>query len=486
MSLHTLTAKEIAQGVRSKKFRASDVAKDALAAAKKENESLHSYITLLEKEAMDQAKAIDQKIENGESIGPLSGVPVAIKDNMMIEGVKTTCASKILGDYVAPYDAFVIEKLKKAGAVFIGKTNLDEFAMGSSTEHSAFGPTKNPWNQKCVPGGSSGGSAATVAARSVPLSLGSDTGGSIRQPASFCGVLGMKPTYGFVSRYGLVAFASSLDQIGPFAHDPGDLALALNVICGHDPQDSTSVNKEIPDFTKELKGSVKGLKIGIPKEYLLPGMDKEVEAAVRAVGETLRMQGADLMDISLPHTDSAVSVYYVIAPSEASSNLARFDGMRYGFRCEADGLIRQYELNRQQGFGPEVKRRIMIGTYSLSSGYYDAYYSKAQKVRTLIKQDFENAFKEVDLILAPTSPSPAFEFGEKINDPLQMYLSDVFSIPLNLAGLPGLNVPAGISTKGLPLGVQFLAPAFQDALLVRVAHSYLNETNWHKKAPPIK
>ena len=410
----------------------------------------------------------------------------ALKDNLMLTGARTTCASKILGNYIAPYDAHVIEKMKAEDAVFVGKTNLDEFAMGSSTENSAFGPSKNPWDTGRTPGGSSGGSAVAVATRTVPIALGSDTGGSIRQPASLCGVLGYKPTYGRVSRYGVIAFASSLDQIGPFTHTAEDLALCMNIISGKDERDSTSVDEPVPDFTKELGQNVKGLRIGIPKEYFVDGMDAEVKKAVMDAAETLKKMGATVTDISLPNSDSALAVYYILAPSEASSNLARFDGMRYGFRTpDAKNLIEQYALNRRDGFGAEVKRRIMIGTYALSSGFYDAYYSKAQKVRTLIKRDFDAAFANVDVILTPVSPTPAFKLGEKANDPLTMYLSDICTIPCNLAGIPGVSVPCGLTKSGLPIGVQFLGDLFKDNLLVRAASAYLAETGWHRKVPAL-
>lgn len=483
MDLHAQTAKEIAEGVKNKKFTARQVVESSLADIKKKS-GLNAYITVAEEHALKSADDVDRRLKEGKPAGPLAGVPVAIKDNIMIKGVKTTCASKIFGDYIAPYDAFVIQRLKDAGAVFVGKTNLDEFAMGSSTENSAFGVTRNPWNKDCIPGGSSGGSAATVATRSVPISLGSDTGGSIRQPASLCGILGMKPTYGQVSRFGVVAFASSLDQIGPFTHAPEDMALALNVISGHDAQDSTSIDKPVPDFTKEIGASVKGLRVGVPKEYFIQGIDPEVETAVRASADVLKKMGADVKEVSLPHSELALAVYYILAPSEASSNLARFDGMRYGFRNQsANNLIEQYGLNRRDGFGPEVKRRIMIGTYALSSGYYDAFYAKAQKVRTLIKQDFDEVFKSVDVVLTPVSPTPAFKIGEKTDDPLTMYLSDIFTIPCNLAGIPGISVPCGLSSKGLPIGVQFYANHFADNLLIRIADAYLKETGWHKKTP---
>jgi len=485
-ALHQKSAREIADGVNGKKFSAKEVATSSLTAIKKLNGQTNAYLTILEKEALVQAEAVDKKIASGANGGRLAGVPVALKDNLMLTGARTTCASKILGDYMAPYDAFVVKKMKDEGAVFMGKTNLDEFAMGSSTENSAFGPTRNPWDLARIPGGSSGGSAVAVATRTVPIALGSDTGGSIRQPASLCGVLGMKPTYGRVSRYGVVAFASSLDQIGPFTHNVEDMALALEVISGQDAADSTSVNEPVPDYSAELTKGVKGLRVGIPKEYFVEGMDPEVKTAVMLAADTLHELGAEVKPISLPNSDAALAVYYILAPSEASSNLARFDGMRYGFRTPgAVNLIEQYGLNRRDGFGPEVKRRIMIGTYALSSGYYDAFYSKAQKVRTLIKRDFDAAFAQVDLILTPVSPTPAFKLGEKVDDPLTMYLSDICTIPCNLAGIPGISVPCGLSSGDLPIGVQFYANLFQDQTLIRAAAAYLKATNWHKKIPAL-
>ena len=485
MELNQLSATEIADGVRSKKFSATDVVKASLAAIKKTN-TLNAYLSVAEQSALEAAKAVDSKIQAGLPAGRLAGVPVAIKDNMMVKGQPVTCASKILGNYVAPYDAHVIEKLLAEDAIMIGKTNLDEFAMGSSTENSAFGPTRNPWDSSRIPGGSSGGSAVAVATRTVPIALGSDTGGSIRQPASLCGILGMKPTYGRVSRYGVVAFASSLDQIGPFTHTAGDMALAMSVISGRDERDSTSVDKPVPDFSAEMNKSLKGLRIGIPKEYFVEGMDAEVEKAVMESAQVLKKMGAELKDISLPNSDSALAVYYILAPSEASSNLARFDGMRYGFRNpDAANLIEQYGMNRRDGFGPEVKRRIMIGTYALSSGYYDAFYSKAQKVRTLIKRDFDKAFADVDVILTPVSPTPAFKIGEKADDPLTMYLSDICTIPCNLAGIPGISVPCGFTNGKLPIGVQFYTNLFQDSLLLQVTNAYLKETGWHSRVPAL-
>lgn len=484
MDYAALSACDIAEGIKQKKFTAVEIARASLDAIKKHNKELNIYITVLDEMAIQMAEAVDKKVKDGAPLGALAGVPIAIKDNIMVKGSRTTCASKIFGNYIAPYDATVIARLRAADAVFVGKTNLDEFAMGSSTENSAFGPTKNPWDPACIPGGSSGGSAVAVATRTVPISLGSDTGGSIRQPASLCGILGMKPTYGRVSRYGLVAFASSLDQIGPFTNSAEDMAAVLSVLSGKDPHDSTSVDKGVPNFSNEVGSSVRGLKVGIPKEYFVDGMDEEVKKAVMESAQVLKKLGCELKDISLPNSDAALAVYYVLAPSEASSNLARFDGMRYGFRSEgANNLIEQYGFDRRDGFGPEVKRRIMIGTYALSSGYYDAYYAKAQKVRTLIKRDFDIAFKDVDLILTPVAPTPAFKMGEKTNDPLTMYLSDIFTIPCNLAGIPGISVPCGFSSKGLPIGVQYYADQFNDGLLLRLSHAYLRETGWHKKTP---
>jgi aspartyl-tRNA(Asn)/glutamyl-tRNA(Gln) amidotransferase subunit A len=412
MSSADLSAVEIAAGVLGKKFSATEVVNAALEKIKQTNPTLNAYVTIADEPARAAAKEIDARVAKGEKVGRLAGVPIAIKDNMMVRGLRTTCCSKILGDYIAPYDAHVIEQLKNEGAVFVGKTNMDEFAMGSSTEHSAFGPTKNPWDTSRIPGGSSGGSAVAVAARTVPISLGTDTGGSIRQPASLCGVLGMKPTYGRVSRYGAIAFASSLDQIGPFTHTPEDMALVMEILSAPDKRDSTCVQTPVPPYALEANKSVEGLRIGIPKEYFVEGTDPEVKKSVLDAAKTLEKMGCTLTDISLPMSEMALAVYYIIAPSEASSNLARFDGMRYGFRNNtASNLIEQYALNRRDGFGAEVKRRIMIGTYALSSGYYDAYYAKAQKVRTLIKRDFDNAFKNVDVILSPVAPTAAFKLG---------------------------------------------------------------------------
>jgi len=483
-ALHDLTARDIASQVRAKKLSAVEVAKHFLSRAKSRDGALKAFLSLRETEAMAEASAVDARIAQGKDPGPLAGVPIALKDNLCLTGSRTTCASKILENFTVPYDATVIEKLRSAGAVFIGKTNMDEFAMGSSTENSAFFTTKNPWDVTRIPGGSSGGSAAAVAARLAPLALGSDTGGSIRQPAALCGVVGLKPTYGRVSRFGLIAFASSLDQIGPFAWNVGDAALLLQVISGYDPKDSTSINRPVPDYGAALKNGVKGLRVGLPKEYFIDGMDPEVERAVRAAVKTMGSLGATVTEVSLPHTDAGLSVYYVLAPSEASSNLARFDGVRFGHRSpKAKNLLEQYELSRDEGFGPEVKRRIMLGAYALSSGYYDAYYLKAQKVRTLIKRDFDDVFKKVDLLLTPTTPTPAFKAGEKSDDPLKMYLSDVFTISCNLAGIPGLSIPCGFSTEGLPLGLQILGRPFEEERVMSAAQAYESATKW-VKAPP--
>ncbi len=468
-----LTAARIAAGVAGGDFSAEAVARAHFERIRALEPKVRAFVTLLEEPALAAARAIDAKRARGETLGRLAGVPVALKDNIQLEGVETTCSSKILKGHRAAYDADVVERLRREDAVFVGKTNLDEFAMGSSTENSAFFKTANPWDLGCVPGGSSGGSAAAVAAGFCALALGSDTGGSIRQPAAFCGVVGAKPTYGLVSRFGLVAFASSLDQIGPFARTVEDAALALSVIAGHDGRDSTSAEVPARDYVKALGGDLKGVRVGLPKEYFIEGTDPEVVASVRAAVETLKGLGASVVDISLPHTKYAISTYYLIAPAEASSNLARFDGIRYGLSApEARSLEEVYELTRGKGFGPEVKRRVMLGTYALSAGYYDAYYGKAQRVRTLIKDDFTEAFKTVDLIAAPTSPTAAFRFGERSADPMAMYLSDIFTIPSNMAGNASLNLPCGLTAKGLPVGLQLMADAFQEDLLLRASKAF--------------
>ena len=480
---HEWTARDIADRVKTKKISAQEVARAFLSRAKAWDKTVKAFLSLDEEKALAQARSVDDRLARGENPGPLAGVPVAIKDNMCVTGTRTTCASKILENFVANYDATAIARLREAGAVFIGKTNLDEFAMGSSTENSAYFTTKNPWDPTRVPGGSSGGSAAAVAARLAPLALGSDTGGSIRQPAALCGIVGLKPTYGRVSRFGLVAFASSLDQIGPFAWNTADAALLLGVVAGHDPRDSTSVQRPVPDYLARSADSIKGLRVGLPKEYFIDGMDPAVEKAVREAVKTLESLGATVREVSLPHTDAGLAVYYVLAPSEASANLARFDGVRYGHRsAKAANLLEQYELSRDEGFGPEVKRRIMLGTYALSSGYYDAYYLKAQKVRTLIKNDFDQAFQQVDVIVTPTAPTPAFKAGEKSDDPLQMYLSDVFTISCNLAGIPGLSLPCGFS-GGLPIGLQLLGRPFEEERVLAAARAYEEATAWVKTPP---
>jgi len=446
--------------------------------------SVRSYLTLAPETALAQAAEADQRRSAGED-QPLLGVPLAIKDVICVEGLPTTCGSRILEDYIPPFSATVAEKLRAAGAVLLGKTNTDEFAMGSSTENSAYFTTRNPWDLGRVPGGSSGGSAAAVAADLALGALGSDTGGSVRQPAAFCGVVGVKPTYGRVSRWGLVAFASSLDQIGCLTRDVGDAAVLLETISGYDPRDSTSMNVPVPHYTDALSGDVRGLRVGVPREYLGEGMQPEVEAAVREALATLSDLGAEIVDISLPHTDYALPVYYLIAPAEASANLARYDGMRYGLSIEGKDLWDSYRQTRGNGFGREVKRRIMLGAYALSAGYYDAYYLKAVKVRTLIRRDFDRALEQCDVLVAPTTPSTAFRIGEKVNDPLQMYLQDVFTLALSLAGLPGLSLPCGFDEAGLPIGLQIMGGAFDETTLLRVAHAYEQATDWHTRRPAI-
>lgn len=443
--------------------------------------SINAFITVTKEQALADAQAADQRIAAGDG-SPLTGIPVALKDIFLTDGVRTTCASKMLGNFVAPYDATAWAKMKAQGAVLLGKLNMDEFAMGSSCENSAFGPTRNPWNKEHIPGGSSGGSAAAIAAQQAVATLGTDTGGSIRQPASHCGCVGLKPTYGRVSRYGVIAYASSLDQVGPMTRDVTDAALLLGVIAGHDPKDSTSVDCPVPDYTAALARGAKGLKIGLPKEYFIDGLDPDVQQAMDQAIEVYRKLGAEFVEVSLPHTNYAVATYYLIATAEASSNLARYEGVRFGHRAkDTAGLIDLMMQSRSEGFGAEVKRRIMLGTYALSSGYYDAYYIKAQKVRTLIQQDFSEAFKSVDLLLTPVAPTPAFKIGEKTADPLQMYLSDIFTIPVNLAGICGISVPAGISSNGLPIGLQLLGRPFGEETILRAAFDFEQATQWHTK-----
>ena len=465
----------------NKEITAVALTEDVLARIDEVEGDVKAYLTITRDEALAQAKAVDEKIASGEEISFLEGIPGAIKDNICTKGIKTTCASKILENFVPPYDATAMTKIKAQNPVILGKLNMDEFAMGGSTENSAYHLTCNPWNTDCVPGGSSGGSAASVAAGTSIWALGSDTGGSIRQPASFCGVVGMKPTYGRVSRYGLVAYASSLDQIGPLTRDVTDCANILNIICGHDEMDSTSSEAEVPDFTKALVEDVKGLKIGLPKEYFVDGMDPEVEKTVRAAIEKYKELGAEIVEISLPHTKYAISAYYLIAPAEAATNLQRYDGVSYGERVESDDLVGMMTKTRTEKFGEEVKRRIVIGNYALSAGYYDAYYLKAMKVRTLVQQDYNEAFQKVDVIMAPTAPTPAFKIGEMVSDPLQMYLQDACTVPLNLAGLPGMSIPCGYSSQGMPIGLQIIGKALDEETIIRAAYTYEQSQNYHNE-----
>lgn len=486
MELTRLTIHELQQRIFRGEVSAAEVAEAYLRRIEEVEPKVKAYVTLAPEEALAQAATVDQKLRRGEPVGFLAGIPLAIKDVICTKGVRTTCSSRILETYVPPYDATVIQKLKDQDAVFLGKTNMDEFAMGSSTENSAFFKTRNPWDTDRVPGGSSGGSAAAVAADLCAGALGSDTGGSIRQPGAFCGIVGLKPTYGRVSRYGLVAFASSLDQIGPIAKDVFDGALLLNAIAGHDPLDSTSAALPVPDYTTFLRGEIKGVRIGIPSEYFVEGMDQEVEQAVWDAIRVLEGLGAEVEKVSLPHTEYALATYYLVAPAEASSNLARYDGVKYGYRtARSEDILEMYQRTRREGFGAEVKRRIMLGTYALSAGYYDAYYLKALKVRTLVKRDFDEAFKGFDVIVTPTSPTAAFRFGEKTEDPLQMYLSDIFTIPCNLAGLPGISIPCGFTREGLPIGLQVLGRPFEEGTILKVAYAYEQATEWHKRKPTL-
>lgn len=445
----------------------------ALGAAEKLNGTLNAFLEVSRKEAMKRAAQVDAIDQAGKAALPLAGIPIAVKDNICVRGMQASCGSRILGPYHPPYDATVIARLLAAGSLILGKTNCDEFAMGSSNENSAFGPVKNPWDVTRVPGGSSGGSAAAVAAGIVPAALGSDTGGSVRQPAAFCGVIGLKPTYGRVSRYGLVAFGSSLDQIGVLTRTAADAASVLQVIAGRDPHDATTADVAVPDYSAELNEDIKGLRLGVSQVLLGEGLSPEVRDAIEKAIEAYRDLGAEIVEIDLPHAQYAIAVYYIIATAEASSNLARFDGVRYGFRAEdAPALRNMYRKTRDEGFGPEVKRRIMLGTYVLSAGYYDAYYLKAQKVRTLLRQDFTSAFQKCDAVLTPTTPTPAFMFGEKVDDPLAMYLNDVFTVTANLAGLPGISIPCGLSPDGLPIGLQLLGPYWSEAKLLRLTQAY--------------
>jgi aspartyl-tRNA(Asn)/glutamyl-tRNA(Gln) amidotransferase subunit A len=485
MNLHSLTIHELQEKLKKKEFSSVELTESTLERIANVDEKIHSYITICRESALEEAKKADAQLRRKGSHSPLLGIPMALKDIFLTQGILTTCASKILHNFVPPYDATVVKKLKVAGAVTLGKTNMDEFAMGSSNENSTFAITCNPWKLDCVPGGSSGGSAAAVAADECIAALGTDTGGSIRLPAACCGIVGLKPTYGRVSRFGVIAFASSLDQVGPLTKDVTDCALMLEVIAGYDPSDSTSLDSPVPSYTSSLKKKVKGIKMGIPREYFIPGTQPKVEQAVKDAIRVLEKSGVEVVEISLPHTEYAVAVYYLIATAEASSNLARYDGMKYGLRQQAKDLTETYFKSREFGFGPEVKRRIMLGTYSLSAGYYDAYYLKAQKVRRLIKNDFDEAFKSCDVIVAPTAPTPAFKIGEKTEDPLQMYLSDIFTNSLNLAGLPGLSMPCGFDPKGLPIGLQIIGKPLDEATILRVAYAYEQATDWHKRKPPL-
>ncbi len=485
MELYELTIHELQAKLRTGQTTAAEITASVFERIDAVEKDVRAYITLMRKSALAEAAQADEQIKRGEG-GALAGIPIALKDITCTQGYRTTCGSRILDNFIPPYDATVVEKLRAAGAVFTGKTNMDEFAMGSSTETSHYGTTRNPWDLGRIPGGSSGGSAAAVAADECIASLGSDTGGSIRQPAALCGVVGMKPTYGRVSRYGLIAFASSLDQIGPFTKDVEDCAIMMNVIAGYDPRESTSVPEEVPDYRSFLGQGVEGWTVGIPKEYFVAGIDPEVEAAVRRTVTVLEQAGARCVEISLPHTKYCLAVYYIVAPAEASSNLARYDGVRFGFRSEENrDLLDMYKRTRSTGFGAEVKRRIMLGTYALSSGYYDAYYKKASQVRALIKRDFDRVFTGCDVILTPTTPTAAFRIGEKTDDPMQMYLSDIFTISANLAGIPGISVPCGFTSGGLPVGVQFLANHFQEGRLIQIAGAFEKAANIEKRRPSL-
>jgi aspartyl-tRNA(Asn)/glutamyl-tRNA(Gln) amidotransferase subunit A len=484
--LHQLTIHEAHELLKQRKISSTELTQSVLKRIAEVEGKVRAFVTIIEDIALNEAEKVDNHIKTSHEITPLTGIPTLIKDVICTKGIRTTCSSKILENFVPPYDATVIEKLKTQKAVIVGKANMDEFAMGSSTEHSAFFPTHNPWDLSRVPGGSSGGSAAAVAADETIYALGSDTGGSVRQPAALCSVVGLKPTYGRVSRFGLVAFASSLDQIGPLTKDVTDCALVMNAIAGYDPRDSTSVSHPVPDYTRQLIPNTKGLKIGIPKEYFVEGMQNQVRAALEAAIDKLRELGAEIdWEVSLPHTKYALAVYYILAPSEASANLARYDGVKYGFsERDASNVIETTERTRQFGFGLEVKRRIMLGTYALSAGYYDAYYVKAQKVRTLIKREFDQAFEKCDALVTPTSPIVPFKLGEKLEDPMQMYLSDICTLPINIAGIPAISIPAGFAGN-LPIGMQIIGKPFSEEILLRIAFAYEQATDWHKRKPPL-
>ena len=487
MKLYEYTVHELVEMLEKGETTSEEITRSYFERIKDKDDKVKAYVSLLEEEAIAKAKEVDEARKAGKPVSKFAGIPIGIKDNMCITGTKTTCSSKMLENFVAPYDATVIEKLKNEDAVFLGKLNMDEFAMGGSTERSAFFKTTNPWDLERVPGGSSGGSAAAVAADMAPWTLGSDTGGSIRQPASLCGVVGLKPTYGLVSRFGLVAFASSLDQIGPITKDVTDAAMLLNLIAGHDEKDSTSMDLEVKDYTKALVNDVKGMRIGLPKEYLGEGINEEVKNAILEVAKKYEEMGAIVEDCSFEVGQYATSVYYIIACAEASSNLGRFDGIRYGYRSENfDNLKDIYKNSRSEGFGEEVKRRIMLGTYVLSSGYYDAYYKKAQKVRTVITDAYNELFGKYDLLLTPTSPTTAFKIGEKCNNPVEMYLADICTVPVNIGGLPGMSVPCAIDSKGLPIGFQLLAKPFDEEKIIKAAYSYEQNSNFRENKPTFK
>ena len=479
--LYRLSAAQLRDRISKDHIKASAIASSIIERYEAVDDKIRGFAYFDSKQLLKRAEEIDAK----DPKGPLAKIPIVIKDNICVKDEPTTCSSDMLKDFRPPYDATVVAKLKDAGALLSGKSNMDEFAFGSSCETSCYGPTRNPYDIERIPGGSSGGSAALVAADETILAIGSDTGGSIRQPAALCGVVGLKPTYGRVSRYGLIAFGSSLDQIGPITKDVTDCAILLNVLAGYDPLDSTSVDISVPDYTKYLREDIKGLRIGMPKEYFVQGLDRQVRQKIDDAIEVLKDLGAEFKEISLPHTEYAVSVYYIVGCSEASSNLARFDGVQYGLRKEAASTIEMYKATRAAGFGAEAKRRIILGTYTLSSGYYDAYYLKAQKVRTLIMKDFEEAFKECDIVITATSPTPAFRLNERLQDPLQMYLSDIYTIPANLAGLPAISIPCGYSQEGLPIGMQFMSKAFDEPTLIRLAYSYERNAGWQRQMPDL-
>jgi len=482
--LYDLTIEQAHNLLKNREISSVELTKAVLERISRVEDNVHAFVTVTGDWALQQAEAADVRIKKGHE-SPLTGIPALIKDNMCTRGIRTTCSSHMLENFVPPYNATVVERLNQAGMVMVGKGNMDEFAMGSSSEHSAFHATCNPWDLERVPGGSSGGPAASVAASEAIYSLGSDTGGSIRQPASFCGIVGMKPTYGLVSRFGLVAFASSLDQIGPMTKDVTDCALVMNTIAGHDTRDSTSVNRPVPDYTKALIPDLKEIRLGVPKEYFVVGMEDGVRTAIKVAISKLEQLGASVdLEVSLPSTKYALPVYYIIAPSEAMANLARYDGVKYGYSHEGESMWDAMEKTRGHGFGPEVKRRIILGTYALSAGYYDAYYVKAQKVRTIIRREFDEVFKRYDALITPTSPTIPFKIGEKTDDPLKMYLSDICTLPVNIAGIPGLSIPAGFC-NGLPTGMQIIGKPFSEEMLLRVAYAYEQATEWHKQRPKL-